>query len=117
MNETYQVLSETEQGRQKIRDIKVMLLQGPRSYTLVKVLADDGLYGIGVSSTVLLGGKFRDRVRLYDHAHLRDILDRASCQEWAQQVKENPAGFSCHKFGFPHTTPDTAPVAIGLIAC
>ena len=47
MNEAYQVLSETEQGRQKIRDIKVMLLQGPRTYTLVKVIADDGLYGIG----------------------------------------------------------------------
>ena len=186
MNETYQVLSETEQGRQKIRDIKVMLLQGPRSYTLVKVIAEDGLYGIGeaygspgvgvkeqveaikpsligrdpleidvlyttmgqnpdpgmgwagasrtdgsahalmraasgiemalwdlagkilgVSSTVLLGGKFRDRVRLYDHAHPRDILDRDSCQEWAQQVKENPVGFTCHKFGFPHTTSDT----------
>ena len=47
MNESYQVLSETEHGRQKIRDIKVMLLQGPRTYTLVKVIADDGLYGIG----------------------------------------------------------------------
>ena len=47
MNESYQILSETEQGRQKIRDIKVMLLQGPRTYTLVKVIADDGLYGIG----------------------------------------------------------------------
>lgn len=186
MNESYQVLSEAEQGRQKIRDIKVMLLQGPRTYTLVKVIAEDGLYGIGeaygspgvgvkeqieeikpwligrdpleidvlyttmgqnpdpdgfppgvnrtdgsahalmraasgiemalwdlagkilgVSSTVLLGGKFRDRVRVYDHARPRDILDRSACQEWAQQVKEDPAGFTCHKFGFPHTTPDT----------
>jgi len=186
MNEDFQILSETEQGRQKIRDIKVMILQGPRSYTLVKVIAEDGLYGIGeaygspgagvkqqieaikpsligrdpleidvlytlmgqnpnpgtgwagssrtdgsahslmraasgiemalwdlagkilgVSSTVLLGGKFRDKVRVYNHAHPRDILDRASCEEWAQQVKEDPAGFTCHKFGFPHTTPDT----------
>ncbi len=186
MNEKYQILSETEQGRQKIRDIKVMMLQGPRSYTLVKVIAEDGLYGIGeaygspgvgtkeqieaikpsligrdplsidvlytmmgqnpnpgtgwagasrtdgsahalmraasgiemalwdlagkilrVPSTVLLGGKFRDKVRVYDHARPRDILDRASCQEWAQKVKEDPAGFTCHKFGFPHTTPQT----------
>ena len=30
----------------------------------------------------------------------RAIFDRASCGEWAQQVKENPAGFTCHKFGF-----------------
>ncbi len=47
MDEPFQILSETEQGRQKIRDIKVMILQGPRSYTLVKVIAEDGLYGIG----------------------------------------------------------------------
>ncbi len=180
-------LSEGEKGRQKIRDIIVMMLQGPsRSYTLVKIVADDGIYGIGeaygspgvgvkeqiedikpaligrdpleidvlytlmgqnpnpgtgwagasrtdgsahalmraasgiemalwdlsgkilgVPSTVLLGGKFRDKVRVYDHARPRDILDRASCKEWAQQVKEDPAGFTCHKFGFPHTTPET----------
>ncbi len=180
-------LSEGEKGRQKIRDIRVMMLQGPsRSYTLVKIVADDGIYGIGeaygspgvgvkeqiedikpaligrdpleidvlytlmgqnpnpgtgwagasrtdgsahalmraasgiemalwdlsgkilgVPSTVLLGGKFRDKVRVYDHARPRDILDRASCKEWAQQVKEDPAGFTCHKFGFPHTTPET----------
>jgi L-alanine-DL-glutamate epimerase-like enolase superfamily enzyme len=172
--------------RQRIRDVKVMMLQGSRSYTLVKIVADDGIYGIGeaygspgvgvkeqieaikpaligmnpleidviytlmgqnpnpgtgwagasrtdgsahalmraasgiemalwdlagkilgVPSTVLLGGKFREKVRLYDHARPRDILDRASCAEWAQQVKEDPAGFTCHKFGFPHTTPDT----------
>jgi L-alanine-DL-glutamate epimerase-like enolase superfamily enzyme len=62
---------------------------------------------LGVPSTVLLGGKFRDKVRIYDHAHPRDILDRASCEEWAQQVKEDPAGITCHKFGFPHTTPDS----------
>ena len=184
MDKEFQILSETEQGRQKIRDIKVMILQGPRSYTLVKVIAEDGLYGIGeaygspgvgvkeqieaikpsligrdplaidvlytqmgqkptpgvgwagasrtdgsahalmraasgiemalwdlagkilgVPSTVLLGGKFRDKVRVYDHAHPRDILDRSSCEEWAQQVKADPAGITCHKFGFPHTTP------------
>ncbi|MCC6456058.1 MAG: mandelate racemase/muconate lactonizing enzyme family protein [Caldilineaceae bacterium] len=186
MNEQYQILSETEQGHQKIRDIKVMILQGPRTYTLVKIIAEDGLYGIGeaygspgvgvkaqieaikpaligrdpleidvlytlmgqssnrgsgwagpsrtdgsahalmraasgiemalwdlagkilgVSSTVLLGGKFREKVRVYDHAHPQNILDRGSCEEWAQQVKEAPAGITCHKFGFPHTSPET----------
>ena len=185
MNAEFQVLGETEQGRQKIRDIKTMMLQGPRSYTLVKIIAEDGLYGIGeaygspgvgvkeqieaikpsligrdpleidvlytlmgqnrnpgtgwagssrtdgsahalmraasgiemalwdlagkilgVSSTVLLGGKFRDKVRVYDHARPRNLLDRASCEEWAQKVKEDPAGFTCHKFGFSHTTPE-----------
>ena len=186
MAEDYQILSETEQGRQKILDIRAMALQGPRTYTLVKVIAEDGLYGIGeaygspgagikeqieaikpsligrdplaidvlytlmgqnpnpgtgwagasrtdgsahalmraasgiemalwdlagkilgVPTTTLLGGAFRDAVRVYDHAHPHNILDRASCEEWAQQVKEDPAGITCHKFGFPHTTPET----------
>ena len=42
-----QVLTETEKGRRRIHDVKVMMLQGPRSYTLVKIVADDGTYGIG----------------------------------------------------------------------
>jgi L-alanine-DL-glutamate epimerase-like enolase superfamily enzyme len=188
MNEQYQILSETEQGRQKIRDIKVMVLQGPRTYTLVKIIAEDGLYGIGeaygspgvgvkqqiealkpaligrdpleidviytllgqspntgrgwtgssrtdgsahalmraasgvemalwdlagkilgVSATVLLGGKFRNKVRVYDHSHPTNMLDRGSCAEWAHQVKENPSGITCHKFGFPRTSPDSDP--------
>ena len=179
-------LAENERGRQKIQDIKVMILQGPsRNYTLVKIIADGGVYGIGeaygspgvgikdqieaiapsligmdplaidviytqmgqnknpgtgwagssrtdgsahalmraasgiemalwdlagkilgVPSTSLLGGAFRDKVRVYDHARPDDILDRSSCEEWAAKVKEDPAGFTCHKFGFPHTTPD-----------
>lgn len=52
----------------------------------------------------LLGGKFRDRVKVYDHAAPRNMLDKASCREWADKVKANPAGFTGHKFGFPHTT-------------
>lgn len=179
--------SERGQHNRKIRDVKVMMLQGPaRTYTLVKIIDDEGTYGIGeaygspgigikeqiedikpsligrdpleidvlytlmgqnpkpgtgwagrsrtdgsahalmraasgiemalwdlagkilgVPSTVLLGGKFREKVRVYNHARPRDILDRGSCEEWAQQVKEDPAGFTCHKFGFSHTTQDT----------
>ncbi|MDE3197958.1 MAG: hypothetical protein KGN84_16540, partial [Acidobacteriota bacterium] len=30
----------------KIRDVQCMVLAGPRTYTLVKVTADDGTYGI-----------------------------------------------------------------------
>ena len=33
------------------------------------------------------------------------MLDKASCREWAQKVKADPAGFTAHKFGFPHTSP------------
>jgi L-alanine-DL-glutamate epimerase-like enolase superfamily enzyme len=31
------------------------------------------------------------------------MLDKASCREWAQKVKEDKSGFKAHKFGFPHT--------------
>ena len=43
----YRALAAPEKGKTKIRDIKVMMLQGPRTYTLVKVESDAGLYGIG----------------------------------------------------------------------
>jgi L-alanine-DL-glutamate epimerase-like enolase superfamily enzyme len=168
--------------RAKIRDIQTMVLAGPRTYTLVKVLSDDGAYGIGeaygtpgvgvkeqihaikpglvgkdpleidalytfldthsrdlagsrtdgsahslmraasgiemalwdlagrilgVPTTTLLGGRFRDKVRVYDHAAPRNMLDKASCREWAAKVKSDPSGFTAHKFGFPHTNPAT----------
>jgi L-alanine-DL-glutamate epimerase-like enolase superfamily enzyme len=35
-----------QKQRLKIRDVQAMVLKGPRTYTLVKVVADDGLYGI-----------------------------------------------------------------------
>src|SRR5215470_11324357 len=59
---------------------------------------------LSVPTSTLLGGKFRNRVRVYDHAAPRNMLDKASCREWAQKVKEDPAGFTAHKFGFPHTS-------------
>src|SRR6266851_4829883 len=173
----YHQLAAAEKKRFKIRDVQTMMLQGPRTYTLVKVVSDDGEFGIaeaygspgvgerdqvnslkawlvgkdpleidklytlmgehtkdlsgtrtdgsahglmravsgiemalwdlagkllGVPTTTLLGGKFRDRVRVYDHATPRDMLDKASCREWAQKVKSHPSGFTAHKFGFRH---------------
>jgi len=62
---------------------------------------------LGVPTTVLLGGRFRDKVRVYDHDSPRNMLDKASCKEWADRVKANPAGFTCHKFGLRHTDPKT----------
>jgi L-alanine-DL-glutamate epimerase-like enolase superfamily enzyme len=168
----FQALAAPEKGRTKIRDIKVMMMQGPRTYTFVKVESDAGLYGIGeaygspgvgvkegilalkpeligkdplgidalmtglgwrtdgsahmlirassgiemalwdlagktlgVPTTTLLGGKFRDRVRFYDHSAPRDMMDPVSCREWADRVKSDPSGFKAHKFGFEHTDP------------
>ncbi len=34
-------------GRSKITDVRTMILQGPRTYTLVKVVSDAGEFGIG----------------------------------------------------------------------
>src|SRR6185503_1654347 len=47
----------------------------------------------------LLGGKFRDRVRVYDHAGPRNMLDKTACADWAAEVKAAKSGFTCHKFG------------------
>ena len=172
-------LAAAQRKRVKIRDVQVMMLEGNRTYTLVKITADDGLFGIAeaygspgvgvkeqvlslkpwlvgkdpleidtlytwmgrgtrslsgtrtdgsahnliravsgiemalwdlagkildVPTSTLLGGKFRDRVRVYDHAAPKNMLDKDSCKEWAARVKAHPAGFTSHKFGFPHTS-------------
>ena len=172
-----------ERKRAKIRDLQVMVMQGPgRTYTLVKITADSGAYGIAeaygspgvgvkeqvlslkpwlvgkdpleidklytqmgqgtsslsgtrtdgsahnlmravsgiemalwdlagkileVPTSTLLGGRFRDRVRVYDHAAPRDMLDKASCADWAAKAKAHPSGFTCHKFGFRNSDPAT----------
>src|SRR4030081_2045675 len=43
----FRALAAPERGRVKITDIRVMMLQGPSTYTLIKVLTDSGVYGIG----------------------------------------------------------------------
>lgn len=172
----YHALAAPDKGKVKIRDVRVMMLQGPRTYTLVKVETDAGLYGIGeaygnpgagvkeqvlalkpdligkdpleidaiytglpqrtdgsahslmravsgvevalwdlagkilgVPTTTLLGGRFRDRVRMYDHAAPKNMLVPKSCREWAQMVKSDPRGFTTHKFGPQHTDARTDP--------
>lgn len=179
----FSLLAAAEKGQHRIRDIQTMVLQGGRTYLLVKVVADDGLFGIGeaygtpgygvreqiaslkpwlvgkdpleidkiyttlgagsanlagtrtdgsahgfmraasgiemalwdlagkilgVPTSKLLGGRFRDRVRVYDHSAPRDMNDKAACREWAAKVKADPAGFTAHKFGFAHSKADPA---------
>jgi len=60
---------------------------------------------LGQPASVLLGGRFREKVRMYDHMAPRNMWDKASCSEWAQRVKADKAGFTCHKFGLRHTDP------------
>src|SRR5215472_4977603 len=64
---------------------------------------------LSVPTSTLFGGRFRNRVRVYDHETPRNMLDRASCREWAQKVRADPSGFTAHKFGFPRTNPQTDP--------
>ncbi len=162
-------LMAAEKGKVKITDIKTMMLQGPRTYTLVKVESDSGLFGVaeaygspglGVREEIhglkelfigedplqidrlytryrytdgsahaqqramsgiemalwdlagkvldvptykLLGGKFRDQVRLYDHDVPRNYFDKIACKDWADEVKEKSNGITIHKFGVPRT--------------
>ncbi len=180
---SFHELAAAERKRVKIRDVQVMMLQGPgRTYTLVKISSDAGPYGIAeaygspgvgvkeqvlslkewlvgkdpleidklytqmgvgsrnlsgtrtdgsahnliravsgiemalwdlagkildVPTSTLLGGTFRDKVRVYDHAAPRNMLDKASVADWAAKAKAHPSGFTCHKFGFQHSDPAT----------
>jgi L-alanine-DL-glutamate epimerase-like enolase superfamily enzyme len=159
-----------ERGRVKITDIKVMMLQGPRTYTLIKVLTDAGVFGIGegygspgvgvkegvfelrpyfigkdpleidalyaglgqrtdgsahmllravsgiemalwdlagkilnVPVVTLLGGKFRESVRMYHDEGPRNLLEPSSCREWADKMKSDKAGWTGFKFGPPRS--------------
>ena len=162
---SYHQLSAADRNKVKITDIQTMILQGPRTYTLVRVDTDAGVHGfaeaygspgIGIKEAVhelkqffvgkdplqidrlytgyrytdgsahaqqramsgiemalwdlagklldvpthaLLGGKFRDKVRLYDHSKPDDFFDKAVLHDWAQKVKESPYGINMHKFG------------------
>jgi len=46
---------------------------------------------------VLLGGPFRDSIRLYSHGQGVNLLDPASCRDWAQRVKAAPERFTAFK--------------------
>ena len=58
---------------------------------------------LDVPSHTLLGGKFRDRVRMYDHHTPLDYNDKIACKDWADEVKERPNGMTMHKFGVPRS--------------
>jgi L-alanine-DL-glutamate epimerase-like enolase superfamily enzyme len=47
----------------------------------------------------LLGGPFRDSIPMYSHGIGLDMLDPASCRDWAQRIKQMPEGFTAFKNG------------------
>ncbi len=158
-----------ERGRATITDIRAMVLQGPRTYTYVKVITDAGVYGIGEGygspgvgikagvlelrpyflgkdpleietlynglgarvngsanmllravsaieialwdlagkllnqpTATLLGGHYRERVRVYRDEGPTNMLDRTSCNEWADKMKSDPAGWTAFRVTPPH---------------
>src|SRR6202050_3913243 len=157
----FEALAAPERGRTRISDMRAMVLQGPRTYTFVKVVTDAGVYGIGegygspgvgvkagvlklrpyflgkdpleiealynglgnrvdgsanmllrAASAIeialwdlagkllnqpvatLLGGRYRERVRVYHDDGPANMLDRANCNEWADKMKGDPAGWT-----------------------
>ena len=56
---------------------------------------------LDVPTYSLLGGKFRDKVRLYDHHTPREsqLTDKIACRDWAQAAKERANGITAHKVG------------------
>ena len=64
---------------------------------------------LDVPTRTLLGGTYRDKVRMYNHGGPSDPLDKGSCREWAARRKEDPLGFNCVKFAPQHTRQDEDP--------
>ena len=55
---------------------------------------------IGLPIYRLIGGPIRKEIPVYSHGGPRNLLDKAECRSWAEQVKSAPEGFSAFKFGF-----------------
>jgi L-alanine-DL-glutamate epimerase-like enolase superfamily enzyme len=50
----------------------------------------------------LLGGNFRDRIRLYSHCGGGDFLSKEEWRDRAQELKEDPRGFKAFKIDIHH---------------
>jgi galactonate dehydratase len=47
----------------------------------------------------LMGGPFREAIPMYSHGIDLNMLDKASCRDWAQRIKAMPEGFTAFKNG------------------
>jgi len=52
---------------------------------------------LGQPVSTLLGGPFRDAIPMYSHGINLDMLDKASCREWAARIRAMPEGFTAFK--------------------
>ena len=53
----------------------------------------------GLPVVQLLGGPFSDSIRMYSHGIGLNMLDKASCRDWAARIKAAPEGFTAFKNG------------------
>jgi L-alanine-DL-glutamate epimerase-like enolase superfamily enzyme len=58
-----------------------------------------------VPVVTLLGGKFRDSIRVCHSEGPRNMLDRATCSDWADRMKAHPAGWTAFKISPPRSNP------------
>lgn len=56
----------------------------------------------------LIGGPIRKNIPVYSHGGPADMLDKAQCKAWADQVKSAPEGFTAFKFGYGAVAGDAA---------
>jgi galactonate dehydratase len=54
---------------------------------------------LGVPISTLLGGPFQPAIPMYSHGIGVKMLDKTSCRDWAQRIKEMPEGFTAFKNG------------------
>jgi L-alanine-DL-glutamate epimerase-like enolase superfamily enzyme len=58
----------------------------------------------------LLGGPFREGCPMYSHGNaIKNMLDPASCRDWAQFIREQPEGFTAFKIGASQCFPIKMP--------
>ncbi len=48
----------------------------------------------------LLGGPFREKIKLYHGSQPENMLDKKSCADWADTIRANPRGWSTIKMSF-----------------
>ncbi len=54
---------------------------------------------LGAPVSTLLGGPFHESIPMYSHGIGLNMLDKASCRDWAQRIKAMPEGFTAFKNG------------------
>src|SRR5690242_14711517 len=88
----FDALAAPEKGRVKITDIQVMVLQGPRTYTLIKALTDSGVYGVGEAYGSPAAGVKQGVVELRPYLVGKDPLEIDSLLSGIGQVSRASSG-------------------------